>query len=288
MRGRAALLIVAILALAGSAVVPADAAVVERGGWRYVTKSYGNTQPGNKTLTAKCPRGTHVYGGGHYNNKSFGSLTAHHSFPWDGADRGNKPDDGWRTRVTIAEALVPSAYAVCAKPMPTYLEQDFLASVVLQRMEIAMVCPPETGAAISGGTDGPPTVREVESSHANLFTQWDLAVENLAAEDTVATEFTICSDDVTISISSSSDSAAAQTQEGDTTDCGTFTAYPIGGGQENGGAAKGDIVAAASRPINFASVTPRIPGGWQTFVDNHHATSAIGFTTDVVCAAKLN
>ena len=287
MRGRAALLIVAILALAGTAASPAEAAVVKRGGWNYVTKSYGETDPGNKTLTAKCPRGTHVYGGGHYNNKSFGSLTAHHSFPFDGADRGRKPDDGWRTRVAIAQTLEPTGYAVCAKPMPTYLEQDFLALAVLQRQEEAMLCPDGTGPAISGGTDGTAGVREVESSHGNLFVQWDMAVENRTGVDTAATKFTICSDDLILSVSSSSDTVAAQGQKGDTTACTGSTAFPIGGGQENDGASQGSIVAAASRPVGFTTAAPGTGGGWETYVDNHH-TSAIGFTTDVTCADRVN
>lgn len=287
MRGRAALLIVVVLALAGTSAIPAEAAVVKRGPFRYVTKSYGSTQPGNKVLTAKCPEGTHVYGGGHYNNKSFGSLTAHHSFPFDGADRGKKPDDGWRTRVTIAEELIPSAYAVCAKAMPMYLEQDFLASAALQRQEVAMLCPDAAGPAISGGTDGPADVREVESAHGNLFAQWDMAVENRAGVDTVATMFTVCSNDFGIGVNSSSASVPAQDQEGDTTDCDAGNPYPIGGGQENDGAAQGNIVVAASRPVNFTIAAPGTAGGWETYVDNHH-TSAIGFTTDVTCARKLN
>ena len=285
-RSRVALVTVVVLALAGMVAVPADASVIKRGGWRYVTKSYGSSKPGNKTLTAECPDGTHVYGGGHYNDKSFGSLIASHSFPFDSNDRGKKPDDGWRTRVTIAEELTPSAYAICAKPRPTYKELDFNASAMLQRQDVAMVCPDGAGPAISGGTDGPASVREVESSHGSLFTQWDVAVENRAGSDTVATMFLVCSDDLALSVFSSSDSAVSQTQEGDTTDCAGLTAYPIAGGQENNGAAQGDIVAAASRPVNFAVVAPGSPGGWQTFVDNHH-TSAIGFTTEVVCAEKV-
>src|SRR5688500_5683425 len=110
--GFLSLLAGALLALVIAA--PAEAAVTKSGGWRYVTKRFENLGTGTKKLSARCPDGTNVYGGGHYNDGTFGYVQALHSYPYDGRDRKSKPDDGWRAQLDISTPVTAIMYAVCA------------------------------------------------------------------------------------------------------------------------------------------------------------------------------
>jgi hypothetical protein len=279
MQGRATLLLAAGVAIAAVAAAPAEAAVTKSGGWRYVTKRYEDVGAGTKKLSAACPDRTNVYGGGHYNTGTFGHVQALHSYPYDGRDRRSRPDDGWRAHLEISTPVTAIMYAVCAKPRPRYTNQLVQAAPGLPRQEITLNCPAGT-ATVAGGTSGPATIPEVESYPGPLLTQWTVGVENQNATGTVFRFDSICAAR-SLGYSSSPDTVAAQTQGSDSAGCGD---HVISGGQRNDGAALGDMVAAATRPIDFANANP---DAWQTWLDNHH-TSALGFTTFAICTPDVN
>jgi hypothetical protein len=111
---------------------------------------------GVATGTAKCPPGTHVTGGG--------ALAApraeiHSSYPIDGDDKGNKPDDGWRLRVESG-AGGPTKFhvdAVCQRPQAAYATaSEELAPGI--GSAVFTPCPPSrhllsAGAELSGPAD---------------------------------------------------------------------------------------------------------------------------------------
>jgi hypothetical protein len=73
-------------------------------------------------LTANCPRGQHVVGGGAAAGH-FGSIAdawVNSSYPIDDSDRNNAPDDGWRARLYGANQSDAAAVAVCGETNPRY------------------------------------------------------------------------------------------------------------------------------------------------------------------------
>jgi hypothetical protein len=264
----------------------AGAAIVNHGGWRYVTKQFDSVQPGPKTLTANCPDGTNVFSGVHYNTGGFGDLTSLHSYPFDDGDRNVRPDDGWRTRIMAHEALSGAfAYAVCAKPRPRYFTLPFKASTALQRQQISVNCP-NGFPAIYGGTNGPASVREVESYPGPPFVQWNVAVENHGSTGATTELIVICSQGGIPPLSYAplaSDTVPAQTQGFHSQAC-LSPDIALAGSQDNDGAARGDIVVAAVRPSRFGGPAT---GEWEAWLDNHHATSAIGFRVHILCTEPL-
>jgi hypothetical protein len=76
---------------------------------------------GGTTVRVRCPRGTHVLAGG----GASATLALIASFPFDSADHGYAPDDGWRIRArtkNVASARL-WAYATCSKRPPQYVER---------------------------------------------------------------------------------------------------------------------------------------------------------------------
>lgn len=287
MRARAVLLSVFALSTPAFLVASANAAVVNHGGWRYVTKQFDNVQPGSKRLTAPCPDGMYVFSGGHYNTGGFGDITSLHSYPFDGGDRNSLPEDGWRTRIAAHEVVSGAyAYAVCARLKPRYVVVPFNTSTVLQRQQESMFCPGGL-PAIYGGTNGPASVREVESFPGPFFKQWNVAVENHGSTAVTTELIVVCSRGNLPPLSYSplaSDTVPAQTQGFHSQAC-LSPAIALAGSQDNNGAARGDIVVAAVRPSRFGGPAT---GEWEVWLDNHHPTSAIGFTVHVLCIEPLS
>ena len=88
---------------------------------RYVRQDVPDSPTGIRAAKVPCPDGRHVLGGGIFiaTSESFVNST----YPYDGADRDRKPDDGWAGRVldTIGGFGGMEAYAICkGGPLPTY------------------------------------------------------------------------------------------------------------------------------------------------------------------------
>src|SRR6186713_803103 len=91
--------LVVLAALAMAAAPLASASVKSAGGVNYVSK--GSTVAAKKTatITAACPKGTHVFSGGERNRGGVRSIFIRQTFPFDSGDKDKAPDDGWRVRV---------------------------------------------------------------------------------------------------------------------------------------------------------------------------------------------
>jgi hypothetical protein len=75
----------------------ADAPPTSVGGVTYRHDTTEVTPPGRFTIDVMCPAGTHVSGGDSFSESGVqGTMQA--SFPADGADADNLPDDLWRAR----------------------------------------------------------------------------------------------------------------------------------------------------------------------------------------------
>jgi len=104
------------------------------------------------TLQSKCPRGTHVTGGGVDNGAHDDDLLI--SAPYDGNDGDSKPDDGWLGEVVPTHtAQITTVRAICAKGKLTYESGDETGT---GNPDAGATCPTNAvvtggGASISGG-----------------------------------------------------------------------------------------------------------------------------------------
>jgi hypothetical protein len=91
-------------------------AVCKQGKFHYRRVSHGIRSGTARTLKTSCPGDTHVSGGGvgAFGNQLTGAYL-NSSFPYDDADAGSVPDDGWKGRIYngAGERNGMIAYAIC-------------------------------------------------------------------------------------------------------------------------------------------------------------------------------
>jgi hypothetical protein len=115
-----------------STAVGADAWAICRGGkLRYASKSgqLPAGSPGALKLTARCPNGFRVTGGGALAGAPPPSgdprvAEVLYSHPIDGRDDDTKPDDGWRARLYGTEQAETKVIAICAETRQKYVQGD--------------------------------------------------------------------------------------------------------------------------------------------------------------------
>lgn len=73
--------------VAGSIVFAPSAQtyVQHAGGYKFVIEKFKVPAAKSKTLTATCPKGTHVLGGGEQNQEPYNSVRLRQTYPFDGA-----------------------------------------------------------------------------------------------------------------------------------------------------------------------------------------------------------
>jgi hypothetical protein len=107
----------------GTAVGTSASVMCRKGTLRYVKKA-GTlpASPGPLTLTARCPSGMHVTGGGAIASVDGDPLGAYvsSSYPIDGPDSDKRPDDGWRATFYGTTQPGTKVIAICAYFRPSY------------------------------------------------------------------------------------------------------------------------------------------------------------------------
>jgi hypothetical protein len=182
----------AALALAASG---APAAVDSAGGIKYVTEGSVIAASKSKTLTAKCPKGTHVISGGERNGEGYDGARLLQSYPLDGSDADDKPDDGWRTRVENRGSgkIHVKTQAFCGKVKTKYTSVRFTATGSSETGEETSSCPPNT-FVWSGGFAAPNNAKLVlNSTFPSGNQEWGIYVDNPkpVPEDNAAV-FAVC------------------------------------------------------------------------------------------------
>jgi len=92
------------------------------GGYTYVSDSTVIPGPSAGTIEATCPAGTHAIGGGGDDGRFGFDANIHTSAPYDGADAGRAPDDGWRLRsaTTATGPGTIEVFVICQPEVPSY------------------------------------------------------------------------------------------------------------------------------------------------------------------------
>lgn len=185
-----------------STAVGTDASVVcKRMTLKYVTRT-GTlpATPGPLTLTAKCPPGMHVTGGGAVASDGGDPQGAYVSqqYPIDGGDANTKPDDGWRASFYGSTQPGTKVIAICARTKQTYEsraqqapEQDLHMDAGWVGIGYVVSCPADrhvfSMGAFIGGSPGEVRVHSMYTSDA-----FDLAPNadaNTVPDDNVGMSF---------------------------------------------------------------------------------------------------
>jgi len=276
--GTAALAAGCMLSLLSSPAIAGD-------GLTYPTRSAVATPGSSRTVSAPCPKGAHVLGGGGYVSSEYESALISHSYPYDGRDRDSRPDDGWKVRGTAFDAFVRiSAYVVCAPVLPRYRRQSFEVDPTSALVEVEVPC----GGAlevVSGGSKGPVAVRRTDGrplDHGGSGDGFELGFDNVADTSQTVTGFAICTDDIDVSYAVSGDYTAPSRDRGvGSAQCPPAAPNVIGGGQHNGGAPFGAVHIAQDYPVLFAGFTT-----WWVVLDNP-SLSSFPFTVTASCVPNL-
>jgi hypothetical protein len=113
----------------GNASEPVSRVICRAGAPRFVKASgqLPEGTPGAVTLTARCPSGTHVSGGGAAAgiNGTPGDAYVNSTYPIDSRDADAQPDDGWRARLYGVRQPGTRVVAICVEEAPTYDKRTF-------------------------------------------------------------------------------------------------------------------------------------------------------------------
>ena len=271
--------VVAVTLAALVAAAPAAAGTVKSGGLTYITK-FPELQPNTvETVKAKCPAGTHVWAGGHYNSGGFAEALPRHSYPYDSGDDGKAPDDGWKVQTSAVEGVVVQVHATCAKPKPRY-EVGSLPVAPQAQGQTEIECDPQF-EAVSGGTRGHRDLNESKSG-PNIGFGWFVAVDNYSLDPHTIDTFAVCIKRERFD-ASQNDEVLPRTQEGQTAACPAGTRI-VGGGVGHTGQVQ-DIAIAASSPQGAGNSGA---DGWQVYLDNFHNSSTFAFSVFATCVKPLN
>ena len=165
------------------------------GKFRYVQRTFWVDAELQSTLQiARCPRRTHVYGGGTTNEQEFGRGGIIASIPVDLRDRGVVPDDGWAVRYDNYSPTPISAVvtAVCGRAAPTY--RSVATQVPAQRSKtLTARCP--RGTSVWGGgaiIRGPYNTTLLSQTFPKGARAWTSTLANYSAAARRGTIHAIC------------------------------------------------------------------------------------------------
>jgi hypothetical protein len=272
-------LFLTVFLLALLAAAPAGAATISSGGFDYVSKRYTPEPNAVTTLKAPCPAGTHVWGGGHYNDGVFAEAVPRHSYPYDAGDADSKPDDGWAAQVSGIEGVAFWMYATCAAPTPDYQSGSITAGAQT-RTNGVVDCEPGT-EAVEGGTRGHRNVYEVLGGPGLGELHWAFGLDNYTDDPREIRVFAVCVERRVFS-SSANQTVQPRTQAGRSVECPDGTRV-VGGGAGHG-ASYLDAVVAATRPQGFG---PGAADSWQVYMDNLSNSNTFFFSVQAACVKPL-
>ena len=220
------------VAIAVISAGPAAAAVKHVGGLRYVTKSVAvKPTDAYKRAKARCPGGTHVFGGGSANGLGSG-VDIYQSYPVDGHDSGSAPDDGWGVLLRNLEddQQKVKLFAVCAKHKVRYRIVRLVANASTQTGEIDVAC--TSGKEVGGGVSGPRRV--AMNSGATLEDEFGFYLDNQGELADDVAGYAICAKVPTTLVSTLNAPISAGLTASDLVECPGGT-HVYSGGQLNTG-----------------------------------------------------
>ena len=193
MKRRGLIFAVLTITALGASQLVATGATTSAGGFRYLERDFsvpGKSQ--SRAQTARCPRGTHVYGGGPLN--LFDTATLNAGYPVDSGDPGRAPDDGWEIFYDNYETfpIDVTMRAVCGKASPRYRTRSFV--VPSNKFVTAVVACPRGTFVWGGGASnrGPFDTIYVSQTAPQGSRKWKVTLSSVAGRKYSAKAFAVC------------------------------------------------------------------------------------------------
>jgi hypothetical protein len=231
-----------VVAAALAIVVPsASAGVKSAGGVKYVSE--GSTVAAKKaaTITASCPKGTHVFSGGERNGGGFGSIFIRQTFPFDSGDKNKAPDDGWRVRVKnqAHKKQAVTTEAVCGHTSVSYGKRTINVAAHTGTSEEEVSCPTNGTFAFGGGIRAPKASKlflnsEFPHPASTGAAAWGFFAGNPAASAVNATLYVACGKPAPIVVSQVKNGISVGAQGAAVAKCPSANKHIYGGGVANG------------------------------------------------------
>ena len=282
-RGRVAAAAVAatVAAVAGIAGT-APAQTTSAGKFRYVQRTF--TVPGSSQSArqvARCPGGTHVYGGGTTNQKSYGGGIITASYPVDLGDRGGVPDDGWAVRYDNYAPTPTSAVvtAVCGRATPKYRSVSIRVPAGRFR-SLTAHCPGGTYVWGGGGINRAPySTTHFSDSFPSDLASWTATLANFSGAAHGGTAYAICGTRKPRYVQDSTTVNAEASALWDA-DCPNQSFHLVSGGASHG--APGQIGLNTLNPAD-ADTTDAAPDDEMTASFHNYTSSTRRVTVHAVC-----
>ena len=265
-------------AMAGNSVVSDD------GGYKYVRAPFEIAPGTTKTFTASCPGRTRVLAGGATQFGDFGDAYLSSSYPFDGGDADEAPDDGWKTKVTSFDAYVDGGlHAICARTDIAYRSHRYEIQPMISATDETVACP-QGDAIVHGGFKGPTSVRPGSSFPIDNGSSdfWGLRPENVSDQGRSITGYAVCAGKLDVTyVSSASGPIATNTRAIIEPQCPGGAPNVVGGGPTGTGEF-GAIRLAVNAPDAFAQP---LSDEWTTYLENEGTPAS--YTVWADCVADL-
>jgi hypothetical protein len=244
---------------------------------------------GARTVSAACPAGSHVLGGGQYVLAADRQAIVHSSAPFDGGDADAIPDDGWRSTVDslFGGNDQVTEYAICSTKQPVY-RFTTMTMAGPNEVQIHRNCP-EGDAVLGGGVSisAGYSSAYVTTSDAADGAAWDAhAIAGLAGKvHQRVTDWAICAP-----VHASYRHATGFAPKND---FGEAAATCPGGTKVVGGGVRTPDLSFADEEDNVrATISSPFDGpdgnfvpdnGWQVEADNWNATYSFSVGATAIC-----
>ena len=281
-RARAAVAALVAISAGIGLVATATAGTTRAGKFRYVQRSF-DTPPRSqsKRQVARCPRGTHVYGGGTSAAQTFGEGVVNASYPIDLGDRGAVPDDGWAVSYdNYLDAPEDSIVtAVCGRATPKYRRVRTRIGAGRYKTFTAN-CPRGTFVWGGGATNrGPFNSFYLSQTFPNGTRSWTSTLGNVSTAPFDAFAFAICGTRKPRYVRDSTTAVPESSALWDA-DCPNQLFHLISGGASH--AAPGQIAIGNLNPAD-ADLRDAAPDDEMTASFHNYANSSHRVTVHAVC-----
>jgi hypothetical protein len=251
------------------------------GGLRYVQEGHRLAPGSAKTFKAACPKRAHVLGGGHYNSGGYGDVIGAHSYPYDGRDRGRKPDDGWAAQLRGFGVSHPvSVFAVCAKLLPEYPKTEVTIDPGGGEVIRKVTCPTPALSVTGAGSRGPASVREVAGAPFDPDI-WEQGLANHGTRPSEVTLWAVCSS-LTPTYVYGNALAQPHQQTFVQAQCPPDASHVTGGGLASNSLNQGNNAIAALQPFSIGAPFD----GWRSWMDNYD-DAATQISAVAICVPGL-
>jgi hypothetical protein len=261
----------------------------------YVVKDAPDPAGTQASVSARCPFDTHLTGGGAYTSGGTVDDEVASSAPFDGADRGKAPDDGWLAEIngSASSDNTITSFAICAPFDNLRYAHDSISVGPNGTKKVHVACArgtrPLGGGALTTSSSTAISLRETFPWQRPKSTMpwdgWEAGANNLTNRSKSLTAYAVCRQirsSEGYQTTASFDGVTSLNQTADTTPSCNPGLHTSGGGSFIDAGVQGDL--ATTQPDDNSGDFDSAPDNiWESWFNNETGTTSVEHGTLQFC-----